>query len=87
MLATWYDLSDVGLAETLSDRASFRRFCGFSRDEETPERTAFVRFRRQLVAQGLDRGLFEAIGGDLDVAGIMHLKQLSLGMMDEDGPS
>ncbi len=69
LLATWYDLSDVGLAETLSDRASFRRFCGFSRDEETPERTAFVRFRRQLVAQGLDRGLFEAIGGDLDAKG------------------
>ncbi len=39
------------------------------RDEETPERTAFVRFRRQLVAQGLDRGLFEAIGGDLDAKG------------------
>ena len=25
--------------------------------------------------------------GNPDVAGIMHLKQLSLGMMDEDGPS
>ncbi len=50
LLAAWYDLSDVVLAETLGDRASFRRFCGFSRDEETPERTAFVRFRRQLVA-------------------------------------
>jgi IS5 family transposase len=45
LLATWHDLSDVGLAEALSDRASFRRFCGLSRDEATPERTAFVRFR------------------------------------------
>jgi IS5 family transposase len=52
LLATWHDLSDVALAEALSDRASFRRFCGFARDEATPERTAFVRFRRQLVAQG-----------------------------------
>ncbi len=34
--------------EALSDRASFRRFCGFAREEETPERTAFVRFRREL---------------------------------------
>ena len=42
LLATWHDLSDVALAEALSDRASFRRFCGFARDEETPERTAFV---------------------------------------------
>jgi len=69
LLATWYDLSDVGLAEALSDRASFRRFCGFSRDEATPERTAFVRFRRRLVAHGLDRSLFAAIARDLDAKG------------------
>lgn len=66
LLATWHDLSDVALAEALSDRASFRRFCGFSRDEATPERTAFVRFRRALVAHGLDRSLFAAIARDLD---------------------
>jgi IS5 family transposase len=74
LLATWYDLSDVRLAEAspllerfsreakrenretgeaLFDRAeripqaefseaSFRRFCGFAREEETPERTADV---------------------------------------------
>lgn len=69
LLATWYDLSDVMLAEALSDRASFRRFCGFARDDETPERTAFVRFRRLLVAQGLDRSLFDAIIRDLDSKG------------------
>ena len=69
LLATWYDLSDVMLAEALSDRTSFRRFCGFSRDEATPERTAFVRFRRLLVAQRLDHGLFEAIARDLERKG------------------
>jgi transposase, IS5 family len=69
LLATWYDLSDVALAEALSDRASFRRFCGFARDEDTPERTAFVRFRRLLVAHGLDRSLFEAIARDLEQKG------------------
>jgi transposase, IS5 family len=69
LLATWYDLSDVMLVEALSDRASFRRFCGFSRDEATPERTAFVRFRRLLVAQGLDRSLFAAIARDLESKG------------------
>ena len=42
LLAVWYDLSDVKLAEALDDRASFRRFCGFAADEPTPERTAFV---------------------------------------------
>jgi Transposase domain (DUF772) len=55
LLATWYDLTDVVLAEPLFDRASFRRFCGFSRDGATPARAAFVRFRRQLVEHGLDR--------------------------------
>jgi transposase, IS5 family len=69
LLATWYDLSDVMLAEALSDRASFRRFCGFARDEETPERTAFVRFRRQLVEHGLAQSLFEAIARDLEAKG------------------
>jgi IS5 family transposase len=51
LLAVWYDLSDVKLAETLDDRSSFRRFCGFAADEPTPERTAFVRFRRELLAR------------------------------------
>jgi transposase, IS5 family len=57
------------LAEALSDRASFRRFCGFARDEATPERTAFVRFRRRLAAHGLDRSLFAAIARDLERKG------------------
>ena len=39
----------VRLAELLDDRASFRRFCGFTAHEATPERTAFVRFRAELV--------------------------------------
>jgi transposase, IS5 family len=57
------------LAEALSDRASFRRFCGFACDEATPERTAFVRFRRELAAHGLDRSLFEVIALDLESKG------------------
>lgn len=61
LLSIWYDLSDVKLAEALDDRASFRRFCGFSVNEATPERTAFVRFRRLLVAHQLDRSLFETV--------------------------
>lgn len=65
LLAVWYDLSDVKLAEALDDRASFRRFCGFSGTEATPERTSFVRFRRVLVAHGLARVLFEAVAAEL----------------------
>ena len=65
LLAVWHDLSDVKLADALDDRASFRRFCGFSQSEATPERTAFVRFRRELIAHGLDRRLFEMITAEL----------------------
>lgn len=65
LLSVWYDLSDVKLAEALDDRASFRRFCGFSRSEPTPERTAFVRFRKALATRGLDRVLFQEITGQL----------------------
>lgn len=61
LLAVWHDLSDVRLAEALDDRASFRRFCGFARTEPTPERTAFVRFRRELLRHGLDETLFAGI--------------------------
>ncbi len=61
LLATWHDLPDVRLAEALDDRASFRRFCNFAAHEPTPERTSFVRFRRELVRRGLDHALFEEI--------------------------
>ncbi|WP_155936658.1 transposase [Mesorhizobium ciceri] len=61
LLSLWYDLSDVKLAEALDDRGSFRRFCGFSAQEPTPERTAFVRFRKALVVHGLDKTLFDEI--------------------------
>lgn len=71
LLATWHDLSDVRLAEALDDRASFRRFCGFSTHEPTPERTTFVRFRGELVLLGLDRELFAAITRQLDGRGVV----------------
>ena len=66
LLATRHDLPDVRSAEALGDRASFRRFCGSAAHEPTPERTAFVRLRRELAARGLDRVLFEAVTRQLD---------------------
>lgn len=70
LLSVWHDLSDVRLAEALDDRASFRRFCGFSSCEPTPERTAFVRFRKALVARELDKVLFETITAQLKAKAI-----------------
>ncbi|MCP2001275.1 IS5 family transposase [Nitrobacter winogradskyi] len=71
LLSIWYDLSDVKLAEALDDRASFRRFCGFSSSEATPERAAFVRYRRTLVAHGLDVALFDAVAAQLKARAVM----------------
>ena len=59
------------LAESIEDRASFLRFCGFASHEPTPERTAFVRFRRDLVMRSLDRVLFEAVTSQLEARGVM----------------
>jgi len=70
LLSVWYDLSDVKLADALDDRASFRRFCGFSASEPTPERTAFVRFRKALVERALDKVLFDAITTQLKTKAI-----------------
>ena len=70
LLSVWYDLSDVKLAEALDDRASFRTFCGFSRTEATPERTAFVRFRKALIAHQLDRLLFTTVTAQLKAKAI-----------------
>jgi transposase, IS5 family len=70
LLGFWHDLSDVKLAEALEDRASLRRFCGFSGTEPTPERTAFVRFRRELVRLRLEKPLFAEVVRQLDARGL-----------------
>ena len=71
LLGLWHDLSDVALAEALEDRASFRRFCGFSSSEAVPERTAFVRFRRELVTRQFDEGLLRAVVRQLEAQGLV----------------
>jgi transposase, IS5 family len=70
LLGLWYDLSDARLAEALDDRASFRRFCGFSATEPVPERTAFVRFRRELARRRLAKRLFAAVTAQLEAGGV-----------------
>lgn len=71
LLQQWYGLSDPGLEEALLDRLSFRRFCGFSLEDETPDETTFVRFRAALVEQGLARQLFAEVGRQLDKRGLV----------------
>ena len=70
-LPTWHDIPDVRLAEARDDCASFRRFCGFSTPDPTPERAPFVRFRGELVRRGLDRALFAAAPRPRDARGVV----------------
>ena len=82
LLATWHDLSDVAHSEALSDRASFRRFCGFARDVATPERTAFVRFyarRRERRDACVEHGLPVALSSQ-GVSVAQHREPLLLSM-------
>jgi IS5 family transposase len=71
LLAQWYQLSDPGLEEALSDRLSFRRFCGFGLADGTPDETTLCRFRAALAERGLAGALFAELNRQLDAKGLM----------------
>ena len=48
LLQQWYNLSDPGMEEALSDRISFRRFAGLSLSDTVPDHSTISRFRFQL---------------------------------------
>ncbi len=61
LLQFWYNLSDRGIDEAINDRISFRKFTGFSADENTPKHSTIYRFRNALFKKGLDKKIFEMI--------------------------
>lgn len=71
LLQQWYGLSDPGLEEALSDRASFRFFCGFGLSDAVPDETTYCRFRAALAAAGLSDVLFAEINRQLDAKGFI----------------
>jgi transposase, IS5 family len=74
LLAQWHDLSDPALEDALADRASFRRFCGFSLDARTPDETTLCRFRNALKEARLGAALFEEVARQLDERGYVLRK-------------
>jgi IS5 family transposase len=70
LLSVWHNLSDAKLEDALADRLSFRRFCGFPLDAQTPDETTFVRFRKTLRERELFDKLFAAINQQLDQQGL-----------------
>lgn len=71
LLQQWYGLSDPGLEEALSDRLSFRRFCGLGLDAATPDETTICRFRAALAEKGLAAKIFAAVLAQIDARGLL----------------
>jgi IS5 family transposase len=76
-LQTLYNLSDPALEEALTDRLSFRRFCGFGMDEATPDTSTIWRFRTTAAQAGVLSRCFEEVVRQLDAQGLI-LRQGSL---------
>jgi IS5 family transposase len=66
-----YDLSDPGLEEALADRFSFRRFCGFSLADPTPDETTILRFRHDAARAGVLEQCFVAVNDQLAAQGLV----------------
>lgn len=71
LLQQWYALSDPGLEEALSDRLSFRRFCGLPLDGATPDETTICRFRATLAEKGLAEKVFAVVRAQIDAKGLL----------------
>lgn len=71
LLQQWYALSDPGLEEALSDRLSFRRFCGLPLDGATPDETTLCRFRATLAEKGLAEKVFAVVAAQIDAKGFL----------------
>jgi IS5 family transposase len=60
-----------GLEEDLNDRNSFRRFVGLSFTDQTPDETAFARFRDRLRRAGLHDTIFDAVVKHIEDQGML----------------
>jgi IS5 family transposase len=69
-----YDLSDPGLEEALLVRLDFRRFCGLTLADPTPDETTICRFRLAAAAAGVLERCLGEINRQLDDKGLMLKK-------------
>jgi transposase, IS5 family len=66
-----YDLSDPGLEESLLDRVSFRVFCGFKLEDQTPDETTILRFRHDAGKAGVLEQAFALVTQQLEAQGLI----------------
>lgn len=73
-LQALYDLSDPGLEAALLDRLSFRRFCGLSLADRTPDETTILRFRHDAAEAEALQACFAEIDRQLEAKGLILKK-------------
>ena len=62
MLQTWFNLSDEGIEDAIYDSYAMRKFVGINfLEENAPDATTLLKFRRLLEQKGLNKLFFEAI--------------------------
>ncbi len=74
LLQGWFNLSDEGVEDAIYDSYAMRKFMGINFIEEnTPDATTLLHFRRLLEDKGLGAAMFEGIRKGLESAGqLMH---------------
>ena len=74
LLQGWFNLSDEGVEDAIYDSYAMRKFMGINFIEEnTPDATTLLHFRRLLEDNGLGAAMFEGINKALESAGqMMH---------------
>ena len=73
-LQVLYGLSDPGLEEALLVRLDFRRFCGLSLEDATPDETTICRFRLAAAQAGVLEQCLAQINRQLDDKGLIVRK-------------
>lgn len=72
LVQSWFNLSDAMVEDAIYDSYAIRSFMGLNfHDEQAPDATTLLKFRRLLEEQKLGKKMFEAIGQLLESKGCM----------------
>jgi IS5 family transposase len=72
LLQNWFNLSDAGTEDAIYDSYAFQRFMGINfLEEQVPDATTLLKFRRLLEEHKLCEAIFKDINDKLEKAGLM----------------
>ena len=72
LVQSWFNLSDAMVEDAIYDSYAIRSFMGLNfHDEQAPNATTLLKFRRLLEEQELGKKMFKAIGQLLESKGCM----------------